>query len=74
MELKLCPFFGGEADIWAKRGKYRWFAVCQCSVCSASAKTFQIGPECPDTWEESNSAHRAADAWNRRCFDARQDD
>lgn len=69
-ELKSCPFCGGEADVWVKYGRYGWFAVCECSVCSASGKTFSIGKDCPEEWEETNAAVRAKKAWNRRCSDA----
>ena len=68
--LKPCPFCGGEADLWAKPGSYGWFTVCQCSVCSASGKTFSLGQECDDNWENTKAAKRAVDAWNRRCPDA----
>lgn len=74
MELKLCPFCGGEADLWSRYGRNGFFAFCQCAVCSSSAKAFFIGRDRPDDWGESLAAIRAQEAWNRRCSDARQDD
>ena len=68
-KLKPCPFCGGDAELWAKSGKYGWFAVCECTFCSATAKTFSIGKDCPDAWEATAAAVCAKKAWNRRCSD-----
>ena len=77
MELKHCPFCGGEADIWRMYGKYGYFMVVKCSVCGASGKTFMDGREDKDdgdpTLWETVAARRAAEAWNRRWNHAEPD-
>ena len=72
-KLKPCPFCGGEADLWENYGRYGYFAFCKCSICSASSKTFPLGRDLPDDWEDTTAARRALDSWNRRCLDAEQD-
>lgn len=72
-KLKRCPFCGGEANLWENGGRYGYFAYCECSICSASSKSFTIGRDLPDNWGDTNAAKRAVDSWNRRCSDAEQD-
>lgn len=68
--LKPCPFCNGEADLWANCGRYGYFVFCECSVCSAKSKAFNLGRDLPDDWEDTVAARRARDAWNRRWSDA----
>lgn len=53
MEIKPCPFCGGEAKVY-RRGSaiLRWYAMCV--SCSASSDEDYLSPE------------DAADAWNQR--------
>lgn len=66
MELKPCPFYRGEADLWENYGKHGFFTYCECSVCSARSKAFSLGRYLPDDWGDTTAAKRATDAWNRR--------
>ncbi len=70
MELKTCPFCGGEADIWENYGKHGYFTFCECSICSARSKAFSLGRDLSEDWDTTTAARRAIDAWNRRCSDA----
>lgn len=58
-KLKLCPFCGGEADLWYSSGRYGYFVYCQCSVCSAQSRIFHLGRDVPDDWADSTPATRA---------------
>lgn len=68
MGLKPCPFCGGEADILINCGRYSYFAVVQCSMCSSSGKAYSAGADRDDEGRIRSAAIRSAKAWNRRVF------
>ena len=69
IELKNCPFCGGDATIDFNENKKAriWFTFIKCKTCNAQGKSFVIGE-----YEELSEAKvkdtvtRAAEAWNRR--------
>ena len=38
MELKPCPFCGGEAETWRRGGRHGLFVFVQCGVCNAQTR------------------------------------
>lgn len=56
MELKPCPFCGGEAELytyWGGMGVHRYINVVRCKKCRCNSGEWKIKP-------------KAVDAWNRR--------
>lgn len=66
MELKPCPFCGGETDVLIKYGRDSYFAVVQCSICSSSGKAYSAGTDGDDDDRIRVAAIRSAKAWNMR--------
>ena len=67
-KLKICPFCGGDAELWTNTSSYGRFVYVKCSVCDAQTriKTAHGDPECdPDFWEQSG-ATQAVRLWNTR--------
>ena len=67
MELKPCPFCGGEAeyDYCISRKKCITLTKVRCKTCNAGTKVFPCEDEHGNSFE-SYAEHSAADAWNRR--------
>lgn len=65
MELKRCPFCGGEADLVRDYGRYGYFVYTECSVCGSRSRTFSDGTNKRVDWD-SMPVQRAQQAWNRR--------
>jgi len=70
MELKHCPFCGGEAEheyVVSGRRPYIRLAKIKCKTCGCGTKVFPLedryGNELP------NGESDAEDAWNRRAND-----
>ena len=63
IELKPCPFCGGEAEL-VKYGLTGKFEVVQCSDCGARTRVFD-----PDI----KRGESVIDAWNRRAKDGNKD-
>ena len=61
MELKPCPFCGGEARICHKTGFGEWSYV-ECEKCRCTTGNFMKS-------FTHSSDDKAADAWNRRVTD-----
>lgn len=74
IELKKCPFCGGDAkiDMNMNRKTDAWFAFVKCIDCNAVGHTVYIGPlNTRGDFEEANERieevyERAARSWNRR--------
>ena len=69
MELKKCPFCGGEADLFYARGKNGFFVFVQCTMCNSQSKTFGVGKILFDDWVESQASKSAVNVWNTRVGD-----
>lgn len=71
MELKPCPFCGGEAELmWnyggqAKYGGSYYYFFARCKVCGASTKH---SPKTTDDPNEDDLYLSVIDAWNRRTY------
>lgn len=76
MELKPCPFCGGEANWrWNDSSKYGIFAYVMCDDCHAQTKIVSVGKkyyEMPkgfdktDEFWESKPFQTATSLWNQR--------
>lgn len=74
MELKRCPFCGGEADVWWEAGRGKWsdrfFYKVKCNMCGVEGKAFAFfhdGDLSGTNEEWNNNAYRSAVAfWNSR--------
>lgn len=71
LELKKCPFCGGEAEIRFSGSEYygeRWkgYIVAACTCCRASVRgSYYQGPVIEDL-EDTVGAEKVAKAWNNR--------
>lgn len=66
MELKKCPFCGGEADLFSARGKNGFFVFVRCTMCNSQSKTFNVGKILFDDWKENQASKNAISVWNTR--------
>lgn len=67
MDLKPCPFCGGEAKLYATMTKtypQHGMHYCYCAECHATGESFA------DNENNGSSVFKAIDAWNRRVADA----
>ena len=83
IELKPCPFCGGEADVWSNENEmvnYRAFGYgargyatrykCYCKRCGATGQTVQVEKGCEfNTFWQKDTKTKAIEVWNRRCND-----
>ena len=80
MELKPCPFCGGEANMYDDRnGTYSVGAFGRCSnvvptyyrayctECGTQGKIAKVDGDRYNTWWQKQAKIEAAEAWNRRC-------
>lgn len=70
LNIKKCPFCGGEPTLMSTRGRYGFFAFVQCSFCGSQGKTYSMGKTRDDDWAESSASNNAIKAWNTRVGDA----
>lgn len=69
LNIKKCPFCGGEPILTSTRGRYGFFAFVHCSFCGSQGKTYSIGKTRDDDWAESSASNNAIKAWNTRVCD-----
>lgn len=79
VELKRCPFCGGEAFIVKERdGEWykEWYSV-KCNDCEAKIEgdcCFMCGRERPSEEEMRQIEKELAEKWNRRAYDERNNE
>lgn len=62
IKLKPCPFCGGEGELKTS-GFNNCYSLVECKQCEAESRAFRISNEyCSD--------EKAAEAWNRRIYNA----
>lgn len=66
MELKKCPFCGGESDLFSVKGRNGYFVFVQCTMCNSQSKTFSLGSFRSQNWENSQASKNALSVWNTR--------
>lgn len=66
-ELKLCPFCGGNAEMWRNYGKFGPFVYVKCAICDAQTriKTAKDIDDDDSFWNQS-ACHAVAALWNQR--------
>ena len=70
LNIKKCPFCGGEPTLCSTKGRYGFFAFVHCSFCGSQGKTYSIGKTRDDDWAETTASNNAIKAWNTRVGDA----
>lgn len=71
MQLKKCPFCGGEAEIRFSGNDYgnRWkgYIIAGCSFCTATVRgPYYEGPPIEHPLNETVGGENAAKRWNKR--------
>ena len=69
LNIKKCPFCGGEPTLCSTKGRYGFFAFVQCSFFVSQGKTYSLGKTRDDDWAESSASNNAIKAWNTRVVD-----
>ena len=67
INLKSCPFCGGEAETCCNYWKYGPFVYVKCSICNAQTrvKTAEDIEDDESFWNQS-ACHAVAALWNQR--------
>lgn len=65
--ISFCPFCGGSASVWSKKGKYGPMVYVKCDVCDAQTRIKSAKPiEDEEAFWRQIAVEEAVALWNRR--------